>query len=75
MAPLSSEIRPIVSCDPPHIGPAIPEVINLIFLFTGIFVISYNNETIMHQLKKLYFIAFPLYIASLFKTFCKFLFR
>ncbi|XP_028399499.1 protein FAM91A1-like [Dendronephthya gigantea] len=26
MAPLSSEIRPIVSCDPPHIGPAIPEV-------------------------------------------------
>ncbi|XP_046858487.1 protein FAM91A1-like [Xenia sp. Carnegie-2017] len=26
MAPLSSEIRPIASCNPPHIGPAIPEV-------------------------------------------------
>ena len=26
MAPLSNEIRPISSCTPPHIGPAIPEV-------------------------------------------------
>ena len=26
MAPLSNEIRPISSCSPPHIGPAIPEV-------------------------------------------------
>ncbi|XP_002155306.4 protein FAM91A1 isoform X1 [Hydra vulgaris] len=26
MAPLSNEIRPIASCCPPHIGPAIPEV-------------------------------------------------
>jgi len=26
MAPLSNEIRPITSCSPPHIGPAIPEV-------------------------------------------------
>ena len=26
MAPLSNEIRPISSCTPQHIGPAIPEV-------------------------------------------------
>lgn len=26
MAPLSNEIRPVSSCSPPHIGPAIPEV-------------------------------------------------
>lgn len=27
MAPLSNEIRPLASCTPPHLGPAIPEVI------------------------------------------------
>ena len=26
MAPLSNEIRPVTSCCPPHIGPAVPEV-------------------------------------------------
>jgi hypothetical protein len=26
MAPLSKEIRPISSCMPPHLGPAVPEV-------------------------------------------------
>ena len=26
MAPLSNEIRPVSSCTPQHIGPAIPEV-------------------------------------------------
>lgn len=26
MAPLSREIRPITSMEPPHLGPAIPEV-------------------------------------------------
>lgn len=26
MAPLSNEIRPITSCLPPHLGPAVPEV-------------------------------------------------
>ena len=26
MAPLSNEIRPVSSCSPPHIGPAIPEI-------------------------------------------------
>ncbi|UYV84995.1 FAM91A1 [Cordylochernes scorpioides] len=26
MAPLTNEIRPITSCSPPHLGPAIPEV-------------------------------------------------
>eukprot|EP00794_Sanderia_malayensis_P004770 gene4770-5397_t len=26
MAPLSNEIRPLTSCSPPHLGPAIPEV-------------------------------------------------
>lgn len=26
MAPLSNEVRPVTSCSPPHLGPAIPEV-------------------------------------------------
>jgi len=26
IAPLSNEIRPVSSCSPPHLGPAIPEV-------------------------------------------------
>ncbi|CAN8001751.1 unnamed protein product [Ixodes hexagonus] len=26
MAPLSNEVRPVTSCTPPHLGPAIPEV-------------------------------------------------
>lgn len=31
MAPLSNEIRPVASCSPPHIGPAIPEVSSIWF--------------------------------------------
>jgi len=27
VAPLSNEIRPVSSCSPPHLGPAIPEVL------------------------------------------------
>ncbi|XP_075525243.1 protein FAM91A1 isoform X1 [Dermacentor variabilis] len=26
MAPLSNEVRPVTSCSPPHLGPAVPEV-------------------------------------------------
>ena len=33
MAPLSNEIRPLASCTPPHLGPAIPEVLLLLLIF------------------------------------------
>ena len=41
MAPLSNEIRPISSCTPQHIGPAIPEV--CIFMERFIFIIRRNR--------------------------------
>ena len=31
MAPLSNEIRPVTSCTPQHLGPAIPEVTSVWF--------------------------------------------
>ncbi|XP_076341540.1 protein FAM91A1 isoform X2 [Tachypleus tridentatus] len=37
MAPLSNEIRPVTSCVPPHLGPAIPEVSSVwfkLFIYT-----------------------------------------
>jgi len=39
MAPLSNEIRPLTSCTPPHLGPAIPEVNSVwfkLFLYSKI---------------------------------------
>ncbi|XP_065061970.1 protein FAM91A1-like [Rhopilema esculentum] len=39
MAPLSNEIRPLASCSPPHLGPAIPEINSVwfkLFLYSKI---------------------------------------
>lgn len=55
MAPLSNEVRPITSCLPFHIGPAIPEVsILFLHLFPFFIHLSVNNRLLQFGLNYIF---------------------
>ncbi|XP_049846407.1 protein FAM91A1 isoform X1 [Schistocerca gregaria] len=47
MAPLSKEIRPISSCMPPHLGPAIPEVNSVWFKLFIYYITGYGPPSLL----------------------------
>lgn len=47
MAPLSREVRPIVSLSPPHLGPAVPEVNSLWFKMFLYHITGYGPPSLL----------------------------